>query len=98
VGSSSLKQLEPERALPRRLGKSQVEFALLIGVSPVLARESRDLFLDHRLGQRGQHALRGTRVSLRVSYAFQTGVAPEVTFEPMLVPLVRADLFQKAIL
>jgi len=41
--------------------------------------------------------LRGTRVSLRVAYAFHTGVTPEVTFDPMLVPLVRPELIQKAL-
>jgi hypothetical protein len=42
-------------------------------------------------------SLRGTRVSLRVSYAFQTGLTPEVTFDPMFVPLVRPELIQKAL-
>jgi hypothetical protein len=32
-----------------------------------------------------------------LSYAFQSGVTPEVQFEPMLVPLVRPDLIQKAL-
>jgi hypothetical protein len=32
-----------------------------------------------------------------VAYAFQSGVVPEVTFEPMLVPLVRPELIQKAL-
>lgn len=58
--------------------------------------------LEERLGVRAAESmargvLRGTRVSLRVSYAFQSGVLPEVTFEPMLVPLVRADLLAKAL-
>jgi hypothetical protein len=58
--------------------------------------------LEQRIGVRAAElmakgALRGTRVSLRVSYAFQTGVTPEVTFDPMFVPLVRPELIQKAL-
>jgi hypothetical protein len=41
--------------------------------------------------------LRATRVSLRLGYSFAGGIAPEVAFEPMLVPLVRPDLIQKAL-
>jgi hypothetical protein len=41
--------------------------------------------------------LRGTSVSMRVGYDFQTGLRPEVRFDPRLVPLVRADLIQKAL-
>lgn len=58
--------------------------------------------LEERIGVRaaelmGKGVLRGTRVSLRVSYAFQTGLLPEVSFEPMFVPLVRPELIQKAL-
>lgn len=58
--------------------------------------------LEQRIGVRAAElmakgALRGTRVSLRVSYAFQTGITPEVTFDPMFVPLVRPELIQKAL-
>jgi hypothetical protein len=34
---------------------------------------------------------------LRVAYTFQAGVTPEVAFDPMLIPLVRPDLLQKAL-
>jgi hypothetical protein len=57
--------------------------------------------LEERIGPRAAESmlrgtLRATRVALRVSYAFRTGVVPEVTFDPMLVPLVRPDLLAKA--
>lgn len=59
--------------------------------------------LEERIGARAAESmargtLRATRASLRVSYAFQTGVVPEVAFEPLLVPLVRPDLISKALL
>ena len=58
--------------------------------------------LAERIGTRAAESMakgirRATRVSLRVAYSFQTGVTPEVTFEPMLVPLVRPELIQKAL-
>jgi hypothetical protein len=34
--------------------------------------------------------------SAKRSYAFQTRITPEVTFDPMFVPLVRPELIQKA--
>jgi hypothetical protein len=65
-------------------------------------KQTAKALLEERIGARAAEllqkgALRGTRVSLRLSYAFQSGVTPEVTFEPMLVPLVRPDLIQKAL-
>jgi hypothetical protein len=58
--------------------------------------------LEQRIGVRAAElmlkgGLRGTRVSLRVSYDFHEGILPEVTFEPMFVPLVRGELLQKAL-
>jgi len=58
--------------------------------------------LEERLGVRAadsmtRGSLRATRVSLGLAYKFQAGVTPEVMFEPMLVPLVRLDLIQKAL-
>jgi hypothetical protein len=58
--------------------------------------------LGERLGARtaellSKGTLRGTRVSLRVAYDFKTGITPDVAFDPMLVPLVRPDLIQKAL-
>lgn len=41
--------------------------------------------------------LRGTSVSMRVSYDFQLGIEPALRFDPRLIPLVRADLIQKAL-
>jgi hypothetical protein len=69
---------------------------------PRQAKLSPKALLEERIGQRATESmargtLRGTRVALRVSYAFRTGVVPEVTFDPMLVPLVRPDLIAKAI-
>ncbi len=69
---------------------------------PRQAKLSPKAQLEERIGQRATESmargtLRGTRVALRVSYAFRTGVVPEVTFDPMLVPLVRSDLIAKAI-
>jgi hypothetical protein len=58
--------------------------------------------LEQRLGVRAAElmakgTLRGTSVSLRFSYFFQTGLVPEVRFDPLFVPLVRTDLIQKAL-
>jgi tetratricopeptide (TPR) repeat protein len=58
--------------------------------------------VQERLGVRTaqllrQGALGGARVSLSVSYSFEGGLSPQVRFEPMLVPLVRPDLIQKAL-
>ncbi len=65
-------------------------------------KQAPKALLAERIGARAadtlaRGALRATRVSLRISYQFQSGVTPEVTFEPMLVPLVRPDLLQKAL-
>jgi len=74
------------------------------GSSKVLrqAKQAPRALLEARIGVRAAElmvkgALRGTRVSLRVSYGFQTGITPEVTFDPMFVPLVRPELIQKAL-
>lgn len=58
--------------------------------------------LEQKLGARAAEmmakgTLRGTSVSLRFSWFFQTGLVPEVRFDPMFVPLVRPDLIQKAL-
>jgi len=82
-----------------------VDFAVGAWASPKLLRQAKlppKALLEERLGVRAAElvakgALRGTRVSLRVSYAFQSGITPEVSFEPMFVPLVRPDLIQKAL-
>jgi hypothetical protein len=90
-------------------GHPSPTIAFVIGAwgSPKVLRQPKQklapkALLAERIGTRAADSmakgvLRGTRVSLRVAYAFQTGVAPEVTFDPMLVPLVRADLIQKAL-
>jgi hypothetical protein len=104
---------DPERkALAKALGAIPIDSssrakAFVIGAwgSPKILRQgnqSPKLLLAERIGARAAEtfargALRGTRVSLRVSYQFHTGLTPEVTFEPMLVPLVRPDLLQKAL-
>jgi hypothetical protein len=66
------------------------------------AKPSPKAVLEQRIGVRAAElmlkgSMRATRVSLRVSYAFQTGLVPEVTFDPLLVPLVRPELIQKAL-
>jgi hypothetical protein len=90
-------------------GEPPPTIAFVIGAwaSPKILRQPKQKLapkaqLADRIGVRAAESmakgvLRGTRVSLRVAYAFQTGVAPEVTFDPMLVPLVRPDLIQKAL-
>jgi hypothetical protein len=104
---------DPERkALAKELGALQlgsapptIAFAVGAWASPKLLRQGKKApkaQLEERLGARAADSmargvLRGTRVSLRISYAFQTGVTPEVGFDPMLVPLVRPDLLQKAL-
>jgi hypothetical protein len=104
---------DPERkALAKALSAIPVDSsarakAFVIGAwgsSKVLrqGKQSPKQLLAERIGARAAEtlargALLATRVSLRVSYQFHTGVLPEVTFEPMLVPLVRPDLLQKAI-
>jgi hypothetical protein len=90
-------------------GEPPPTLAFVIGAwgSPKVLRQPKQklapkALLAERIGARAADSmakgvLRGTRVSLRVAYSFQTGVAPEVTFDPMLVPLVRVDLIQKAL-
>ena len=92
-------------ALPAGSAPPAIAFALSAWGSPKVLRQGKQsprALLDARLGVRAAElmvkgALRGTRVSLRVSYAFQTGITPEVMFDPMFVPLVRPDLIQKAL-
>jgi tetratricopeptide (TPR) repeat protein len=89
------------------LGSAPPTVAFVVGAwaSPKVLRQAKQTpkaLLEQRIGVRAAElmakgALRGTRVSLRVSYAFQTGVTPEVTFDPMFVPLVRPELIQKAL-
>ena len=89
------------------LGSAPPTVAFVVGAwaSPKVLRQGKQspkALLEARIGTRAAElmakgALRGTRVSLRVSYAFQTGVTPEVMFDPMFVPLVRPELIQKAL-
>jgi tetratricopeptide (TPR) repeat protein len=82
-------------------------FGFLLGAfaSPKLLRQTKQsprALLEERIGARAAElmlkgSVRATRVSLRVSYAFQTGLVPEVTFDPLFVPLVRPELIQKAL-
>jgi hypothetical protein len=82
-----------------------VAFVIGAWATPKLLRQGKlspRAQLEERIGVRAAElmskgALRGTRVSLRVSYAFQTGVTPEVAFDPMFLPLVRPELIQKAL-
>lgn len=106
-------KLDPQRAqLAKKLaGLGPGSFSPTVGfvigawATPKLLRQGKQspkAQLEERIGVRAAElmtkgALRGTRVSLRVSYAFQTGIAPEVSFDPMFVPLVRPDLIQKAL-
>lgn len=91
------------------LGEPPPTIAFVVGAwgsakvlrQPKQTQPAKALLAD-RIGARAADSmargvLRGTRVSLRLAYAFQTGVTPEVTFDPMLVPLVRPDLIQKAL-
>jgi hypothetical protein len=92
-------------ALPLGGAPPTIAFVLGAWASPKVLRQGKSsprALLDERIGARAAElmvkgALRGTRVSLRLSYAFQTGVTPEVTFDPMFVPLVRPELIQKAL-
>ncbi len=92
-------------ALPSGSSPPTIAFVVGAWASPKVLRQGKLLpkaLLEQRIGARAAElmtkgALRGTRVSLRVSYAFQTGVTPEVTFDPMFVPLVRPELIQKAL-
>jgi len=91
-------------ALPGGAGSPTIAFVIGAWASPKILRQAKKapkVVLEERIGVRAAElmakgALRGTRVSLRVSYAFQTGITPEVTFDPMFVPLVRPELIQKA--
>jgi hypothetical protein len=91
-------------ALPRSSSPT-IAFVLSAWASPKVLRQAKQApkaLLEARIGVRAAElmakgALRGTRVSLRVSYAFHTGITPEVTFDPMFVPLVRPELIQKAL-
>jgi hypothetical protein len=100
------------KALAKALGTIALDSsarakAAVIGAysSAKFLRQGKQLpkvLLAERIGARaagtlGRGTLRATRVSLRVSYQFQSGVIPEVLFEPMLIPLVRPDLLQKAL-
>lgn len=90
-----------------QLGAAPPTIAFVVGAwgnSKLLRQGKRPpkALLEERIGVRAAESmarglLRGTRVSMRVSYTFQSGVTPEVAFDPMLVPLVRADLLQKAL-
>jgi hypothetical protein len=92
-------------ALPAGSAPPTIAFVLGAWGSPKVLRQAKQsprALLEDRIGVRAAElmvkgALRGTRVSLRVSYGFQTGVTPEVTFDPMFVPLVRPELIQKAL-
>jgi hypothetical protein len=92
-------------ALPAGAPPPTVAFVIGAWGSPKVLRtpkQTPQAVLEERLGVRAAElikkgALRGTRVSLRLSYAFHSGVTPEVLFDPMLVPLVRPDLIQKAL-
>jgi hypothetical protein len=103
---------DPQRAqLAKKLGalggslSPTVDFVVGAWASPKLLQKGKApprAQLEERVGMRAAElvargVLRGTRVSLRVSYAFQTGITPEVSFEPMFVPLVRPELIQKAL-
>jgi tetratricopeptide (TPR) repeat protein len=91
-------------ALPKSASPT-IGFVIEAWASPKVLRQAKQspkALLEQRIGVRAAElmakgVLRGTRVSLRVSYAFQTGVTPEVTFDPMFVPLVRPELIQKAL-
>ena len=82
-----------------------IAFVLSAWASPKVLRQAKGsprALLEERIGvraaeQMAKGTLRGTRVSLRVSYAFHSGITPEVTFDPMFVPLVRPELIQKAL-
>ena len=90
--------------LPRSSSPT-IAFVLGAWANPKVLRQTKQTpraLLEARIGVRAAElmakgALRGTRVSLRVSYAFHTGITPEVTFDPMFVPLVRPELIQKAL-
>jgi hypothetical protein len=90
--------------LPSGTSPPTIAFVLGAWASPKVLPPSKSpkAQLEQRIGLRAAESmvkgvLRGTRVSLRVSYAFQTGVTPEVLFDPMFVPLVRPELIQKAL-
>jgi hypothetical protein len=82
-----------------------VAFVIGAWATPKLLRQGKQspkAQLEERIGARAAElmtkgVLRGTRISLRVAYSFQTGLTPEVSFEPMFVPLVRPELIQKAL-
>ncbi len=92
-------------ALPSSASPPTITFVVGAWASPKVLRQGKlppKALLAERIGARAAElmtkgALRGTRVSLRVSYAFQTGITPEVMFDPMFVPLVRPELIQKAL-
>lgn len=92
-------------ALSLERAPASIAFVVSAYASPQVLRQGQKsprVVLAERLGLRAaelmaQGALRGTRLSLRFSYAFQSGVTPEVTFDPMFVPLVRPALIQKAL-
>ncbi|RYZ08113.1 MAG: hypothetical protein EOO73_08600 [Myxococcales bacterium] len=104
---------DPQRvALGKSLGALQlgptsasIAFAKDAWASPKALKKgagSPQSQLGQRLGVRAAElmakgTLRGTSVSLRFSYFFQTGLVPEVRFDPLFIPLVRPDLIQKAL-
>jgi tetratricopeptide (TPR) repeat protein len=89
------------------LGAVPPTVAFVVGAwaSPKVLRQGKQspkAVLAERIGAgaaetMAKGTLRGTRVSLSVSYSFQGGLTPEVRFDPMFVPLVRPDLIQKAL-
>ncbi len=104
---------DPQRALlAKALGalelgpaSASVAFAKEAWASPKVLKKGAappKAQLEQRLGVRAAElmakgTLRGTSVSLRFSYFFQTGLVPEVRFDPLFVPLVRPELIQKAL-
>ena len=97
----------PPQLAALQLGSAPPTLAFVVGAwgSPNVLRQGKKppkALLEERIGTRAAESmakglLRSTRVSLRVAYTFQQGVTPEVSFDPMLVPLVRPDLLQKAL-
>jgi hypothetical protein len=92
-------------ALPLGGASASVAFAKEAWASPKALKKgpsSPKAQLEQRLGLRAAElmakgTLRGASVSFRFSYFFQTGLVPDVRFEPLFVPLVRPDLIQRAL-
>lgn len=93
--------------LPASSAPPAISFLLGAYASPKVlrapgAKQTPKAILQERIGVRpteqlSKGAFCGGRASLRVSYSFLEGLRPEVRFEPMLVPLVRPELIQKAL-